>query len=91
MLKNVLDRGERDPDNLLSCPHYLLCGLAVRSGAIPVPGSDAAVEDTFFGFSVTQGESLQKVETLLVLLSDGAGIEGPREVFHDVNVISTGC
>ncbi|KAI5615444.1 hypothetical protein C0J50_0125 [Silurus asotus] len=39
---NVHDRGERDSDDLLSCPHYPLLGLAIRDGAVPKPGSDAA-------------------------------------------------
>ncbi|KAK3552348.1 hypothetical protein QTP86_011179 [Hemibagrus guttatus] len=41
---HVHDRGERDSDDLLSCPHYPLQGLAIRDGAIPEPGSDAVSE-----------------------------------------------
>ena len=30
---DVYDGGKRDPDDLLSCPHYPLQGFAIRDGA----------------------------------------------------------
>ncbi|KAK3556306.1 hypothetical protein QTP70_007130 [Hemibagrus guttatus] len=49
------DRGERESNDLLSCPHYPLEGLAIRDGAIPKPGSDAAAQDALDGPSVEHG------------------------------------
>ncbi|KAK3526873.1 hypothetical protein QTP86_000838 [Hemibagrus guttatus] len=46
---NVHNRGKRDSDDLFSCPHYPLQGLAVRHGAISEPGSDAAAQDALDG------------------------------------------
>ncbi|KAK3525952.1 hypothetical protein QTP70_011394 [Hemibagrus guttatus] len=51
---NVHERGKRD-SNDLSCPHYLLQGLAIRDNAIPKPGSDAAAQDALDGPSVEHG------------------------------------
>ncbi|KAK3507124.1 hypothetical protein QTP70_007819 [Hemibagrus guttatus] len=49
---NVHNRGNRDYDDLLSCPHYPLQGLAIQHGAIPEPDSDAAAQDALSGPSV---------------------------------------
>ncbi|KAI4889916.1 hypothetical protein NFI96_015491 [Prochilodus magdalenae] len=49
---NVHDGGKRDTDDLLSRPHYPLQGLAIRCGAVPKPGSDAAAQDALDGSSV---------------------------------------
>ncbi|KAI4876133.1 hypothetical protein NFI96_006951 [Prochilodus magdalenae] len=53
---NVCGGGKRDTDDLLSCPHYSLQGLAIRCGAVPKPGSDAAAQDALDGSSVEGGE-----------------------------------
>ncbi|KAI4890330.1 hypothetical protein NFI96_018353, partial [Prochilodus magdalenae] len=84
---NVRDGEERDTDDLLSCPHYPLQGLAIRCGAVPKPGSDAAAQDALDGSSVEGGEDgrwemclpqpSQEVGTLLGFLGYGAGVEGP--------------
>ncbi|KAI4890379.1 hypothetical protein NFI96_029125, partial [Prochilodus magdalenae] len=84
---NVRDGGERDTDDLLSCPHYPLQGLVIRCDAVPKPGSDAAAQDALDGSSVECGEDgrwemclpqpSQEVETLLGFLGYGAGVEGP--------------
>ncbi|KAI4904369.1 hypothetical protein NFI96_007938, partial [Prochilodus magdalenae] len=81
------DGGERDTDDLLSRPHYPLQGLAIRCGAVPKPGSDAAAQDALDGSSVEGGEDgrwemclpqpSQEVEALLGFLGYGAGVEGP--------------
>ncbi|KAI4893209.1 hypothetical protein NFI96_008965, partial [Prochilodus magdalenae] len=84
---DVHDGGKRDTDDLLSCPHYPLQGLAIRCGAVPKPGSAAAAQDALDGSSVEGGEDgrwemclpqpSQEVETLLGFLGYGAGVEGP--------------
>ncbi|KAI4874691.1 hypothetical protein NFI96_027315, partial [Prochilodus magdalenae] len=63
-------------------------GLAIRCGAVPKPGSDAAAQDALDGSSVEGGEDgrwemclpqpSQEVETLLGFLGYGAGVEGPE-------------
>ncbi|KAK3524765.1 hypothetical protein QTP86_002927 [Hemibagrus guttatus] len=45
---HVRDGGERDSNDLFSCPHYSL-RLAIRDGAIPKPGSDTAAQDALDG------------------------------------------
>ncbi|KAK3570045.1 hypothetical protein QTP86_009590 [Hemibagrus guttatus] len=70
-------RGKRDSNDLLSCPHYPLQGLAIPHGAIPELGSDAAAQDALDGPSVEGGQDWrwkmslpqpsQEVETLLVM------------------------
>ncbi|KAK3519516.1 hypothetical protein QTP70_033414 [Hemibagrus guttatus] len=62
-------------------------GLAIRDGAIPEPGSDAAAQDALDGPTVEGGQDerwkmslpqpSQEVETLLGFLGDGAGVERP--------------
>ena len=42
---NVRDRGKKNPDDLFSCPHYSLEGLAVGGGVIPKPGINTAGND----------------------------------------------
>ncbi|KAK3510992.1 hypothetical protein QTP70_027843, partial [Hemibagrus guttatus] len=69
-------------------------GLAIRDGAIPEPGSDAAAQDALDGPSVEVGQDerwkmslpqpSQEVETLLDFLGDGAGVERPGEVLRQV-------
>ncbi len=47
--ENVQDGGERGTDDLCSCVHYPLEGLAVSSTAVPIPDSDAAGQHTLNG------------------------------------------
>ncbi len=54
--ENVLDGGERGPDELCCCVHCPLEGLAVSSTAVPVPDSDAAGQHTLNGAPVECGE-----------------------------------
>ncbi len=49
---NVLEGGERDTSNLLSCTHYSLEGLAAGCVAGAIPHSDAASQDALDGASV---------------------------------------
>ncbi len=52
----VCDRGEKDSDDIFSCPHYLLQGLAICDGVIPKPGSDAGAQNALYSLSVKCGE-----------------------------------
>ncbi len=49
---DVLEGGERDTNNLLSCSHYPLEGLAAGRVAGAIPHSDAASQDALDGASV---------------------------------------
>ncbi len=49
---NVLEGGERDTNDLLSCSHYPLKGLAAGCVASAIPHSDAASQDALDGASV---------------------------------------
>ncbi len=49
---DVLEGGETDTNDLLSCSHYLLKGLAAGSVAGAIPHSDAASQNAFDGASV---------------------------------------
>ncbi|MCJ8746795.1 hypothetical protein PDJAM_G00145890 [Pangasius djambal] len=51
---NVYGDGKSDPEDLLSCPHYPLQGLAI--GAISKLGCDAATQDALDSPSVEYGE-----------------------------------
>ena len=53
---NVCVRGERDSNDLFSCPYDPLQGLAICDGAIPKPGSDAGAQNTLHSPSVKCGE-----------------------------------
>ncbi|KAK3566848.1 hypothetical protein QTP86_004547 [Hemibagrus guttatus] len=98
---NVHNRGKRDSDDLLSCPHYPLQGLAIRDDAIPEPGSDAAAQDALDGPSVEGGQDgrwkmslpqpSQEVETLLGFPGDGAGVERPETMLSFVDDILSGA
>ncbi|KAK3570693.1 hypothetical protein QTP86_025020 [Hemibagrus guttatus] len=46
---NVHNRGKRDSDDLLSCLHYPLQGLAIRDVAIRKPDSDTTAQDALDG------------------------------------------
>ncbi len=49
---DVLEGGERDTNDLLSCSHYALKGLAAGCVAGAIPHSDAASQDALDGASV---------------------------------------
>ncbi len=49
---DVLEGGERDTNDLLSCSHYPLKGLAAGRVAGAIPHSDAASQDALDGASV---------------------------------------
>ncbi|XP_051996094.1 uncharacterized protein LOC127653445 isoform X3 [Xyrauchen texanus] len=98
---NVFDGGKRNPDDLLSCPHYPLQGFAVRNGASPKPGSDAVAQDALNSPSIECSEDggwemcfpqpSKKVETLLGFLGNRASVEGPGEVLRQVNTKECGA
>ncbi len=52
VLVDVLEGGERDTNDLLSCSHYPLKGLAAGRVAGAIPHSDAASQDALDGASV---------------------------------------
>ncbi len=54
--KNVQDGGERGTDDLCSCVHCPLEGLAVCCTTVPVPDSDAAGQHTLNGSPVESDE-----------------------------------
>ncbi len=55
---DVLEGGERDTNNLLSCSHYPLKGLAAGRVAGAIPHSDAASQNALDGASV-EGASVE--------------------------------
>ncbi len=75
---NVLVGGERDTNNLLSCSHYALKGLAAGCVASAIPHSDATSQDALYGASVEgahdggrgsgSSQFAEEVETLLCFL-----------------------
>ncbi len=75
---DVLEGGERDTNDLLSCSHYPLKGLAAGRVAGAIPHSDAASQDALDGASVEgahdggrgsgSSEFAEEVETLLCFL-----------------------
>ncbi len=76
---NVLEVvGERDTNDLLSCSHYALKGLAAGCVASAIPHSDAASQDALDGASVEgahdggrgsgSSQFAEEVETLLCFL-----------------------
>ncbi len=54
--ENVQDGGERDTDDLCSCVHCPLEGLAVCCTTVPIPDSDAAGQHALNGSPVECGE-----------------------------------
>lgn len=96
------DGGKRDPDDLPSCPHYPLKGLASQGGTIRKPGGDAAAQDALNNPSVERGKDgwwelgfpqvSQEAEMMLGFLCNGAGIEGPGKL-KEFGVLDsqTGC
>ena len=54
---NVLNIGKWDPNDIFSCLHYMLDGLAAGDGASTVPYSDAAAQDALYNSSVKGAHS----------------------------------
>ncbi len=98
---DVLEGGERDTDDLLSCSHYPLKGLAAGRVAGAIPHSDAASQNALDGASVEgahdggQGsgssEFAEEVETLLCFLGQCRSVVSPGEVLCDVHTQELGA
>ncbi len=91
---DVLEGGERDTNNLLSCSHYPLKGLAAGRIAGAIPHSDAASQDALDGASVEgahdrgrgsgSSEFAEEVETLLCFLGQCCSVVSPGEVLCEL-------
>ncbi len=98
---DVLEGGERDTNDLLSCSHYPLKGLAARRVAGAIPHSDAASQDALDGASVESAhdggrgsgssEFAEEVETLLCFLGQCCSVVSPGEVLCDVHTQELGA
>ncbi len=98
---DVLEGGERDTDDLLSCSHYPLKGLAAGRVAGAIPHSDAASQNALDGASVEgahdggQGsgssEFAEEVETLLCFLGQCRSVVSPGKVLCDVHTQELGA
>ncbi len=98
---DVLEGGERDTNDLLSCSHYPLKGLAAGRVAGAIPHSDAASQDTLDGASVESAhdegrgsgssEFAEEVETLLCFLGQCCSVVSPGEVLCDVHTQELGA
>ncbi len=98
---DVLEGGERDTNDLLSCSHYPLKGLAAGRVAGAIPHSDAASQDALDGASVEgahdggrgsgSSEFAEEVETLLCFLGQCCSVVGPGEVLCDVHTQELGA
>ncbi len=98
---DVLEGGERDTNDLLSCSHYPLKGLAAGRVAGAIPHSDAASQDTLDGASVESAhdggrgfgssEFAEEVETLLCFLGQCCSVVSPGEVLCDVHTQKLGA
>ncbi len=53
---DVLEGGKLTSDDVLGCLNYSLQGFPVESGAVPIPGSDAASQDALHSASVELSE-----------------------------------
>ncbi len=92
---DVLEGGERDTNDLLSCSHYPLKGLAAGRVAGAIPHSGAASQDALDGASVEgahdgsrgsgSSEFAEEVETLLCFLGQCRSVVSPGEVLCDVH------
>ncbi len=90
----VLEGGERDTNNLLSCSHYPLKGIAAGCVAGAIPHIDAASQDALDGASVEGAhdggrgsgspEFAEEVETLMCFLGQCCSVVSPGEVLCDV-------
>ncbi len=91
---DVLEGVERDSNDLLSCSHYPLKGLAAGRVAGAIPHSDAASQDTLDGASIEgahdggrgsgSSEFAEEVEMLLCFLGQCCSVVSPGEVLCDV-------
>ncbi len=98
---DVLEGGERDTNDLLSCSHYPLKGLAAGRVAGAIPHSDAASQDALDGASVEgahdggrgsgSSEFAEEVETLLCFLGQCRSVVSPGEVLCDVHTQELGA
>ncbi len=98
---DVLEGGERDTNDLLSCSHYPLKGLAAGRVAGAIPHSDAASQDALDGASVEgahdrgrgsgSSEFAEEVETLLCFLGQCRSVVSPGEVLCDVHTQERGA
>ncbi len=98
---DVLEGGERDTNDLLSCSHYPLKGLAAGRVAGAIPHSDAASQDALDGASVESAhdggrgsgssEFAEEVETLLCFLGQCCSVVSPGEVLCDVHTQKLGA
>ncbi len=98
---DVLEGGERDTNDLLSCSHYPLKGLAAGRVAGAIPHSDAASQDALDGASVESAhdggrgsgssEFAEEVETLLCFLGQCCSVVSPGEVLCDVHTQELLC
>ncbi len=82
-------REERDTNDLLSCSHYPLKGLAAGRVAGTIPHSDAASQNALEGahdggWGSGSSEFAEEVETLLCFLGQCCSVVGPGEVLCDV-------
>ncbi len=97
---DVLEGGERDTNDLLSCSHYPL-GLAAGRVAGAIPHSDAASQDALDGASVEiahdgvrvsgSSEFAEEVEALLCFLGQCCSVVSPGEVLCDVHTQELGA
>ncbi len=98
---NVLEGGESDTNNILSCSHYALEGLAAGRIAGTIPHSDAACQDALNGASVegahdrSQGSGssqfVEEVEMLLCFLGQCCSAVSPGEVLCEVHTQELGA
>ncbi len=98
---DVLEGGERDTNNLLSCSHYPLEGLAAGRDAGAIQHSEAASQNALDGASVEgahdggrgsgSSEFAEEVETLLCFLGQCRSVVGPGEVLCDVHTQELGA
>ncbi len=98
---DVLEGGERDTNDLLSCSHYPLKGLAAGRVAGAIPHSDAASQDALDGASVESAhdggrgsgssEFAEEVEALLCFLGQCCSVVSPGEVLCDVHTQELGA
>ncbi len=98
---DVLEGGERDTNDLLSCSHYPLKGLAAGRVAGAIPHSDAASKDALDGASVEgahdggrgsgSSEFAEEVETLMCFLGQCRSVVSPGEVLCDVHTQELGA
>ncbi len=87
---DVLEGGERDTNDLLSCSHYPLKGLAAGRVAGAIPHSDAASQNALDGASVEgahdggrgsgSSEFTEEVETLLWFLGQCCSVEDIKDM-----------